>query len=361
MTVLDPDSGSGSLVDVPDRTWLVDPTARLLAVADGVLVRRADMVTRLEGEGVDDFVAAILSASRDGRLRLPGGQIDKQRSERLDSLLAALESSGLLQPDDDDTATADSPIVFGLWSRSGYSVDRGVITERLARARVRILGHGAMTSHVVTAMQGAGIAVDVLSSSDQVSPPAQIVDEVDDTAGNVTVVVGRSDSDRLLSDWNRTVCDNGDANPWLAVTPFDGRRATVGPWVTPGSSACYRCYQLRRAATFPDESVVTELADGESTAELEFAPDLHPGVTLMQAGLVVDRVLDYLGLREQSWQAVPGGLTTVSVDPSGATQSTHRVLRVPRCPICSPAAGRGYPQVWFGRPLGDGSPTADVP
>lgn len=335
-----------------EKSWLVNSDARVLTNGDEVLIRQGGLVRRCVGQGVRNFVTALLDKAEDGRIDLDPSVVDATRRPRLDSIFDQLVDAGLLiELTESDSGGELAPVTFGLWRRAGETIDRTEIAERLRTRSVNIVGSGALAERLRTCCHEVGL---------------QIMDlHVDsDAASSVTVAVGGYEEDPMLEEWNERALAAGPDHPWLAVIPYDGEYATVGPWMVPGQSACYRCYRLRRASVFPDESVSATLAEATAVGPSLDRSSRYPGLNLMQVGLVVDRLVEYIGLEGQAWQSLPGGLTTIAVGPRGIETDRHRVLRVPRCPQCSPMSGRGYPQVWFGRSVGtptsSGSPNGTV-
>ncbi|MCO1574613.1 TOMM precursor leader peptide-binding protein [Crossiella sp. SN42] len=314
------------------RTWLVDGQARVLAAGEEVLIRRGGVVTRCAGAGVRAFLAAFLAGARDGAVTLDLAEVAAERRPGIEALLARLTEAGLLVELVEDEQAA--PVPVGLWRRAGGTVARAEIARRLRERAVTVLGAGRLAELLREQCRDSGLRVTATVGEDP---------------GGIAVVVGAQEEDPLLAEWNERALAEPRGRPWLAVLPYDGQHATVGPWIVPGESACYHCFRLRRASVFPDESIADRLAEAVLLGPAPDHSTRHPGLNLVQAGLVVDRLAERAGLESQAWQSVPGGLTTVTAGPEGVAVAHHRVLRVPRCPRCSPARGVGYPQVWFGR------------
>jgi bacteriocin biosynthesis cyclodehydratase domain-containing protein len=125
--------------------------------------------------------------------------------------------------------------------------------------------------------------------------------------------------------------------PWLQVLPFDGRITAIGPLFLPGTTACRSCYLLRRAAVLRFASIEETLA-----AEPLRAP-AGAALETLAAAVAVAVALRWLGARDPH---LPGVLFALELD-RGPCVTTHRVLRVPRCPDCSGANRRARPAPWF--------------
>jgi bacteriocin biosynthesis cyclodehydratase domain-containing protein len=315
------------------RSWLVNTEARVLASGEDILIRYGGTVVRCAAPGIRQFVVSLLEKAVDGRVDLDAARMQTRQAARFEQLMAQLVAAGLFIELDADDATGHgltSPVVLGLWQRGGGAVDRADIAARLRGRPVRLLGSGLLADDLRLALTGAGLTI---GADDDLTAPA--------------VVVGAHDHDPLLTEWNASRLADGVAAPWLAVVSFNGGQAVVGPWIVPGESACYECYLLRRAATFGVGALSPVLATATAEGPVFDSSARHPGPRLIQTGLVLDRVVEYVGLDGHGGQAIPGGLTTISMRADSVDVEHHRVLRVPRCTSCSPAANVGYPQVWF--------------
>jgi bacteriocin biosynthesis cyclodehydratase domain-containing protein len=122
------------------------------------------------------------------------------------------------------------------------------------------------------------------------------------------------------------------------VLPHDGRLASVGPLVVPDETCCYECLLRRRAAN---------VEWGEDLADVQEAPlAARAGASLE---LLLSTVAAHIALR---WlvghdTSVAGVLYALDVMPA-LTLTEHPVLRVPRCPVCSPVERRAAPLPWHG-------------
>ncbi|MFV0308734.1 MAG: TOMM precursor leader peptide-binding protein [Desertimonas sp.] len=332
-----------SVEDVADV--VVTPGVRVLRVERGpdpaLLVRRGDRVTRLRGEGVIDFVLALLQMSENGTVPLGTlGSVPAPQAAAIRTMLDELTKADLvLDPEVGDAVRTATPTARALWNRCGRAVSASTIDDRLSAANVLVLGRDPLAARLAATLSRSAIAVTRAADLDTIEPSDRPTD-----GWTAAVVVGRGEDDPLFDRWNKQALETG--TPWWAVLPHDGLRATVGPFVIPGASACWRCFVLRRAANFPDRTLVDDLA-GASGSSPDTLPAATPGVEQVQTGILVEQALDRFGLAELSGAATPGAVNLVEVDGSGVHVTGHRVLRVPRCPVCSPAAGRGLPQVWY--------------
>jgi bacteriocin biosynthesis cyclodehydratase domain-containing protein len=138
----------------------------------------------------------------------------------------------------------------------------------------------------------------------------------------------------MLDAWNSGALEQGTR--WLALRPFDGATATVGPLVLPGESPCHLCLVLRLAA---------HLEYGSDFRRIEQTPvRVHAGAALetIAAGVAAHVVLGWIGGHDTR---LPGLVHVLESGPPLAV-SAHPILRVPRCPACSPAERRGPRVPW---------------
>lgn len=338
--------------------WRVDPTVHALETDGTLLVRAGGRVAKASADNLVPFVSRLLAEAQDGRVDLDQfGDLSAADARRLAGLFDRLAETGLLMVDDTtadgtgvDDRGIDTAAVDGLWARAGHQIERSDIANRLATTEVSVVGSGVLADRIADELRGGGIAN--VHSADRSSSGTS----------EFAVVVGQGEEDDLFTEWNE-VALAGNGPTWLAVTPLDGQRFTIGPWVFPHSSACYHCYRLRRGAAFLDREVGELLVDakplrgrvtsgaasGDGSASAIDVAARYPTLASLQASLVADLVLRHVALKDAFGQACPGGVTTVQYELAGIEMKNHRVLRVPRCPKCSPAYGGGYPQVWFHR------------
>ncbi|GAA4899659.1 TOMM precursor leader peptide-binding protein [Streptomonospora salina] len=324
-------------IETSKRSWLVNTEARVLASGQDILVRHGGVVSRCSAPGIRRFVVSLLDQSVDGRIDLDPAETGQTRLAQFETLMAQLVAAGLFveaTPDAEDPGADDDPVVLGVWQRGGGAVDRTEISARLRTRPVRLLGSGSLVDDLRTALTAASVTI----ADDDPTAPA--------------VVVGRHEQDSLLTEWNADRLADGMGVPWLAVVPFTGGQAIVGPWIVPGESACYECYLLRRASNFGSQEMSSVLAEAEPVGPVFDGSARYPGLRMVQTGLIVDRIVERVGLEERAGQSVPGELTTISLRYDAIDVERHRLLRVPRCPRCSPSAGIGYPQVWFAKEAG---------
>lgn len=304
-----------------DGTLAAHPAARLIDLDGEPAARNGDQVTRTADAATRQLLQALLA----GGERLDLDAVPAEAVEQVRVLYERLRAGRVVAPRDQAVAVAlADPVVRGLWARADGTVHAATIAERLGTRSLAVHGEGPLAERVRALLADAGASVGAANGD------------------GFAVVVAAGDDDPVLQAHNRAAHAAGV--PWLAATGFDGARATVGPLVLPGASACAECVRLRRAAAFPSRELCGPLA-GPVVARS--APHVrHPGLEAVVAGAIVDVALAHLALGSSSPSSEPGTITTWTVGPRGPEPEVHRVLRVPRCGVCSVAAGAARPQVW---------------
>jgi bacteriocin biosynthesis cyclodehydratase domain-containing protein len=304
---------------VPQRPLLA-PWYRLAGDGERLLLEYAQRVVVLEGAAVRTLLPALLPL-------LDGTRTVEDLAARMGAVartavelaLETLAECGLL------TEGPDAPLESRRTAHAvaaAYSLAPAVAAKRLETAVVAVVGSAPIGIEIARLLHAEGIGTvrrDGWRSS---------------AAADLVVVTPAADQVDALLAWNRHALDA--ELRWLPVLPFDGRFAAVGPLVVPDESCCYECLLLRRAAN---------LEYGDDLPEIEAAPVAAEGGAVLErlsasvaAHLVVRGVIG----RDPS---AAGVLYAVEAIP-GPAVTEHAVLRVPRCPACSPAERRAPPLPW---------------
>ncbi|MGH9212998.1 MAG: TOMM precursor leader peptide-binding protein [Acidimicrobiales bacterium] len=275
----------------------------LMPLLDGT--RTLDDIDRALGEAVAPAVRHALTVLADRGLLLDGP-----------SLGAELAAS-----------VADTVHFF---AAASHAPSLASCEEMLGRAQVVVVGTGPCARDIAAQLGGAGVAkVEVVDWAAVVPPDA------------VDLAIAAPEPEELseITTWNRQALDTG--TPWLQVLPYDGRIAAVGPLYVPGETGCYECFGLRRSANVSYPS-----ADYRALQDVPAAYPCPPPLRMMVVGLGAMLALQWLSDRAvgPGQSAVPATMHALAW--SGTLQhSTHRLHRVPRCPVCFPD-DQGTPSPW---------------
>jgi bacteriocin biosynthesis cyclodehydratase domain-containing protein len=305
------------VVSGPERP-LLKPWYRLLRHEERVLLEHGRTVVVFEGGAAREFLPALLplldgTRTVDELCDLMG----RKTAPAVENALALLAERGLLTagpllvPDPDRRRIAGS-----LAAESAREDGIGEIADRLDAATVSLLGDDLALDGLARLLQQSAVG------AVRREPPAE--------PGASLVVVGPG-GDRAA--WNRLALERG--GDWLPFGELDGGAVTIGPLIVPHETACFECLVLRREST---SGCAEELALFRGRA----APSPRPSILAAATALAAELVVRWLGTRDPS---LPGALFTIrSLD--GISVEAHRVLRVPRCGVCSRVAGVAHPSPW---------------
>jgi bacteriocin biosynthesis cyclodehydratase domain-containing protein len=230
--------------------------------------------------------------------------------------------------------------------------DGADIQRRLARARILILGAGALGSHLVEGLAHAGVG-EMRIHDPAGAPRAHALcaeaaaryphlgfragpDDPEDFAGAIgevdCAVVCADSPIPLLAEAVNEAALRAEKR-WL-LGRVDRGIGLIGPTVIPRESACYECFLLRRAVNLAD-------AD-ERQPHPGAPPGRGEGLAAPRAlAAAIGSLLALEVLRLLSGAAPPQTVNRVLRLSFFAAQATyHRILRFPGCPACGFGARR---------------------
>jgi bacteriocin biosynthesis cyclodehydratase domain-containing protein len=304
---------------VPGRP-LLSPWYRLIDDGDRLLLEWGQVVVDLEGAAVRRFLPALLPLL-DGTRSIDelSDVLGEAARPAIESTLETLVRNGLLTEGPEARprvhATANA-------LAAAHDVSPSTIAERLNAAAIGVISDSPSGAAIARLLLAAGVGeVRRLAFGDQVG------------GVDLAVVAPAGGDLPRLSDWNRAALACGWS--WLPVRPFDGRFAAVGPLIVPDASCCYECLLLRRAANLEYG------ADLLAIESVPLAATCDPAFEALVVGLAAHIALRFVAAHDST---LPGVLHAVESNPISITE--HAVLRVPRCPTCSPVARVAPPIPW---------------
>lgn len=319
--------------------WLLDP-ALAVTVTSGrtLLLESGPTIHRIAHAAVVE-VAEALFAGSGPEVTIPE-TLSARDQDVARQLMSAIENTGHAvrrTPEMDDLAPIG--LFFEARRRAGGLLSFTEYRDLLRQASVRVVGTGGLSEAIRDELAGTGIDRPT-STGEQAARPADVI-----------VYVADGEHARDVGAFNRARIDDETRTPWLLVQPFDGARAFVGPLIAPEVSACAECYRLRRLSNFPDGDVSQELEDAVTLAVGQVARASSLSHVFV-VGMVAQVVLDFVLSGFDGPTSTPGFVRVLTNTATELSVTSHRVLRVPRCPECSAARGTGSPQIWF--PVGVG-------
>ena len=299
---------------------LLAPWYRLVEDDERLLLEHGQALVVLEGAAVKSFLPALLPL-------LDGTRTCEELVQRLgvaarpavDLALETLASHGLLV-EGPEVAVGVRAAAHGV--ASAFDLAPALVAKRIADASVVVVGSSSAGGEIARFLHASGVGV-VSRGGWEGS------NRVD-----LAVVAPGVHEAAELDAWNRAA--NERTTRWLPVLPYDGRFAAVGPLIVPGESCCYECVVRRRGAN---------LEYGDQLRQIERAPlaaRADPPFEALVAAVAAHLALRWIGGNDRS---LPGVLHTVEARPALAL-GEHPVLRVPRCPVCSPVERLAAPLPW---------------
>lgn len=316
-------SVAAQVARVPELPLLA-PWYRLVEEGDAVVLEHAHRAVVLEGAAVRRLLPALLPLLDGTRpLEQIVEAVGAPAAEAVRHALALLAGKGLL--------VAGPPLRCAGEARAAaeqLAAAAGLapasVAARIASARVGVAGAARAAGETARLLRRAGIGE--LRRRALTGAPG------DD---DLVVVAPAQGELEALERWNARALHAG--TPWLQLLPFDGRLAAVGPLFLPGETACAVCYRIRRAGADGLAGV------GRALERVPPRASAGPALTAAAAAVAAEVALRWLAGRDPR---LPGVLFALE-SGGGPALSEHAVLRVPRCPACSPASALAPPAPWF--------------
>jgi bacteriocin biosynthesis cyclodehydratase domain-containing protein len=215
--------------------------------------------------------------------------------------------------------------------------DPAVAAARLAAAHVVIFGAGAVGTALAASLAEAGVG------RRTVHPRTALLGDAPDAAcAEATVIALASDGMSLagVDAVNALAIERGI--PWMLVR-IDRTRALIGPYVIPGETSCFVCYELRARAN------AEHPADHEGlhrhwrlVADRSADPATPPSTGPIIGGWVA---LDLARAIASSRTPVTAG-RIVALDLHTLQSTRREILRLPRCPACSRLRTKPLTRIW---------------
>lgn len=325
-----------------------------LKEAYGVFVRNADEVEFRTGS-LSGSACVVSDPERRGLLgsvieRLLVFEPEQRRpwndaeNELLEEVVPELEASGIVEID----GAADPD--------AGDSFSVPLLGKPLAEARIAIVGHGVLgravrafltnvpcgsvtliESSSVSQVGGAPDSACPLPPAPWAAPPIRLLARPRD-AGEWGAILGDHDwavaaqdcfEPEELTALNRAALQH--SRPWSLVC-CDGYEGWVGPTFVPGQTACFSCFQRRLLAGAAEPSHVfmdPRVRVCRVPAPWSVGPETSAWVSLITSMFALELIA-----------ATQGRSFTINnflvVHRLNLTFQRESVLRLPRCPDCSP-------------------------
>ena len=337
----------------PERLRAV--TVQLVGLDDGVLLVRGATEFKVGGPGAAEVVQAILGAAGgQGALR---EEIREQFAEpdraAIDHLVDSLLARGFLMvagagPERSEPESS-LDIFYWHFGQTGASV-----AERLNAHPLVVVGVNCISRQLVSALAATGVtSVTVVDY-----PPTRNIRLFDDQGGILPQhwpaalptpvayeawtealdgnafdgLIATSDfgGPALLRPWNEFCV--GNERVFLPVV-LNRMIGSVGPLIVPGQTPCYECLRARENANL--ETPELQRAAEPSAHERQLVTGFHPSMASILGDVSAIELTKFYG-GVLPWTA--GVLFEVNLLAMQLT--ARKVLKLPRCPVCSPLRAR---------------------
>jgi bacteriocin biosynthesis cyclodehydratase domain-containing protein len=329
---------------------------QLIPIKDGVILKRGCTEVKFVGEGAGDTLRFLLAAAAgDGVTREELGALFPETSRpAIATLIERLVGSRFLVPADSVMSPVDgreSSLDIFYW-HFGDTTAR--VTERLNSQRIVILGVNEISRQLVTSLGALGAnnfeVVDdpllrnlrLFDDAGQLIAGRWPVSELPQTfeewvkrvaPQSLGCLVATSDfGDRqMMKEWNRFCVDNR-----RLFLPVVLRNVTgyVGPLVVPGETACFECLEARQNSHMNDHATARTVQDG--AFEGQVATGFHPSMASILGDIAAFELTKFysgaLPMRNVG--------TLIEVNLFAPQVTGRKVLKIPRCVVCSPLNAR---------------------
>ncbi|HXT68719.1 MAG TPA: TOMM precursor leader peptide-binding protein [Vicinamibacterales bacterium] len=329
-----------------------------MIVHDGsVILKRGALETRIEGARAVEVLQSLvdrIGTNGIPRKDLTEGFAAVDRPD-IDALIDQLLERRLLYLASEKLAAvpeSESPLDVFYWNIDQTASE---VTTRLSERRIIVLGVNEISRQMLLTLEAAGCASvgivdypllrnltffdgdgslnrDRWSSRD----PLSFDDWSSDLdPGSLDCLVATSDFGGLhwMRQWNEVCVPN--RIHFLPVV-LQNLIGYVGPIVVPGETACFECLRARQNAHMVDAGLrrAPELVAFEG----QFTAGFHPAMTAALGSIAAMELTKLYGGMKVPTRRV-GMLIEVNLLVPSLT--ARKVLKIPRCPICSP--GRNQP------------------
>jgi thiazole/oxazole-forming peptide maturase SagC family component len=325
---------------------------QVIGVRNGLVLKRGRIEVRIQGEGAAEIVQRVFDAAQASEgiaeQELLGRFAEAERPD-VEALLRHLISRRLLVhiPEDMpsvDAAESSSSVFYWHFGRNERHVK-----QRVNESRILIAGVNYISRQLAASLRACGIdSVEVLDDPllqnqtlfangalrqdewPQGLPSPHWPDGgrtwVDPESFDCLVATSDFGATSLLRSWNEFCHLN--KRPFLPVLLRD-LIGYVGPLVYPGETACLECVRQRERTHQTDPDLRRAIEDASPAgAPAGFLPPMATSL----GDIAAVELIKFFGLGPPIGRA--GVL--IEVDLLASDVTAHRVLRMPRCPVCTP-------------------------
>jgi thiazole/oxazole-forming peptide maturase SagC family component len=326
--------------------------AQLIDVDGGVIIRRGCVATKIAGAGVAETVEYLLATAAKG---ITCGEFIQMfpvaTQPSVERLIQHLLDRRLLVPfqGGEPDCEPETPLDVFYWHFNRTVRD---VNEQLNARKFVLIGDNEISWYIVSSLERTGVHNitivndpelrngrlssrkrpsyhhnNVVASVEYSLSAASALDSLDETT--VHCVIATSDSGVLsgIRTWN-SYCVDRRLN-FMPVT-LQAHVAYIGPLVIPGETACFACLELRQRSVKdkdPDQVIIEDAClNGQDVV------GFHPSMISVAAEFATIELMKAYGPLVVFRRV---GML-LEVDLLAGAVHARRVLKIPRCPVCTP-------------------------
>lgn len=314
----------------------------------GVVLKRGTTQILIEGESALETILLILvGTTDDGQTKAEiCVQFPEPDRQAIRDLLDDMIAKRLLIPahDADNPEQPETNEDLFYWTANRQ---RSEVAQTLSGLDLTIIGVNRLSLAISRSLNNMGVtnisvaddpllrnleffdaegnlAVDAFEGTAKVCSSVQLLES--GLTAKCLLAASEFGSQAALLPWNEECVNRGIHFMPVYLMDMTGY---AGPLVVPGETACLQCLRMRQNAHLQDAPVVRDME--EHLQRGQAVVPIHPSMIAILAESVVFELCHFYGKLSEPR---PGRLITIDL-PRGKTQS-RRVLKIPRCPVCSP-------------------------
>jgi len=320
---------------------------------EGVVLKRGCIEAKFAGDGIAEALDTILSATagKGATIEEINDLFAPSAHTSLEKLLSHLLQRGLLISDFYQSESVISPETtwdvfywhFGqTWSK---------VHDRLKATRLAVLGINSISRHLINSLSSSGFDnVRIIDhpllrnralfssngtlqkedwSSQSISP--EQYSELDSTTIDCLIATSDFGFSPVIYEQNQFCLRNHVHFLSVVLNNFIG---FAGPLVIPEETACYQCFRRRHYTNLSDHEARQAIEDASFDAQ--GCIGYHPSMTAVLGSVAAFELTKFYS---KAMSGISVG-TVVEIDLLAGKMSRKKVLKIPRCPTCSPLNAR---------------------
>jgi bacteriocin biosynthesis cyclodehydratase domain-containing protein len=322
--------------------------AQLVEFSGGIIVKRGRATIKIVGERAAEVVVKLLAEAANGAdAELLCNAFAAPDREAVRELISKLQTRRILVSDNGSATESlpeDSLDVF-YWH---FDLRASKVSERLSKQRITIIGVNWISRRLAEALTADGAQnvevvhypflcnLRLLNEQGDIRPEAwplpaprefaQWREDVNPEEFDCLVATSDFGGLHLMREWNEyCVRHNRHFLPVVLQDLF----GYVGPLVVPGETACFECLRARQNSHLADPTV--ERSPESLSFEGQAVNGFHPSMASVLGDLAAIELSRFYG----GWAPPRVVGTLIEVNLIGPELTARRVLKVPRCQVCS--------------------------